>query len=52
MNAERKLDRQRQLAAKAIATVQALEDAETTAEIAKFTVDQARLDQQLAASEA
>lgn len=51
-NAERKLDRQRQLAAKAIATMQALEDAETAAEIAKFSVEQAKLDQQLAASEA
>lgn len=52
INAERKLDRQRQLMAKNVISPQILEDADTAAEVAKFAVEQAVLDQQLAASEA
>jgi RND family efflux transporter MFP subunit len=52
VNAERKLERQRQLAARAVNSAQSLEDAETAAEIAKYAVEQAKLDQQLATSEA
>jgi RND family efflux transporter MFP subunit len=52
INAGRKFERQRQLAEKAITSVQLLEDAETAAEVAKDAEEQAKLDQQLAASEA
>jgi membrane fusion protein, multidrug efflux system len=52
INAERKLERQRQLMAKNVISAQILEDADTAAEVAKFAVEQAILDQQLAASEA
>jgi RND family efflux transporter MFP subunit len=52
VNAERKQVRQRQLAERGVNATQTLEDAETAAEIAKYGVAQAKLDQQLAASEA
>jgi RND family efflux transporter MFP subunit len=52
VNAERKLERQRQLMAKNVISPQILEDAETAAQVAKFAVEQAILDQLLAASEA
>jgi RND family efflux transporter MFP subunit len=51
VNAERKLERQRQLMAKSVISPQILEDAETAAVVAKFAGEQAKLDQQLAASE-
>jgi RND family efflux transporter MFP subunit len=51
-NAGRKLERQRQLMAKSVISPQILEDAETAAEVAKFAEEQAKLDQQLAGSEA
>lgn len=51
LNAERKLERQRQLMAKSVISPQILEDAETAAVVAKFAGEQAKLDQQLAASE-
>jgi RND family efflux transporter MFP subunit len=52
VNAERKLQRQRQLAERGVNSAQTLEDADTAAEIAKYAVEQAKLDQQLATSEA
>jgi RND family efflux transporter MFP subunit len=51
-NTQHKLERQRQLMAKNVISPQILEDADTAAEVAKFAVEQAILDQQLAASEA
>jgi RND family efflux transporter MFP subunit len=52
VSAERKLDRQRQLAAKVVASAQQLEEAETAAEVAKYAVEQAKLEKKLAANEA
>jgi RND family efflux transporter MFP subunit len=52
VNDKRKQVRQRQLAERGVNAAQTLEDAETAAEIAKYAVAQAKLDQQLAASEA
>lgn len=51
-NADKKLERIRMLQSRDVASVQALDDARTAAALANFAWQQARLDQELAASEA